>query len=120
PEFIRQSKNDPQFKIPDERSQIAEIGFLFSLAEKNPLIHFLTPDASALRVSLRTQDVEASRVKNIIESVKKDIVETFPQLKITLGGMGNYAHELNRYLSIQLMMGFWGAMLAICIVLVIV
>src|SRR5690606_34417695 len=34
PELIRQSKNNPQLPIPEDRSQIAEIGFMFSLAEK--------------------------------------------------------------------------------------
>lgn len=120
PELIRQSKNDPLLPIPAERSQIAEIGFMFSLAEKNPLIHFQTPDASSLRVALRVRDVEAGKVKTVIHELKRDLSETFPDLKITMGGMGNYAHELSRYLSLQLMTGFWWAMLAICIVLIIV
>ena len=117
PELIRQSKNKPQMEIPKERSQIAEIAFLFSLGEVNPLVHFLTPNASSIRVALRLQDIEASRSKEIVSNIKTDVIKAFPNLKVNTGGMASYAHELSQYLSEQLMTGFWWAMLAICIVL---
>jgi hypothetical protein len=120
PELIRQSKNNPQMAIPNERSKIAEIGFIFSLAEKNPLIHFLTPDGSSLRVAFRVSDQRASATKAVVEKIKSDVIRVFPNLKMQSGGMASYAHELSRYLSEQIMIGFWWAMLAICLVLLFV
>ncbi|MCJ8276871.1 MAG: MMPL family transporter, partial [Bdellovibrionales bacterium] len=117
PELIRQSKNKPQMTIPDERSQIAEIGFMFSLAETNPLIHYLTPDSSGIRIALRLQDAPANQLRYVQEQIVNDLKSSFPSLEVSKGGMASYAHQLSQFLSRELIQGFWWAMLAICFVL---
>lgn len=117
PELIRQAKNDPDMAILQDRKKIAEINFMFSLAEKNPLENFMTADGYSLRVSLRLQDIPASQMEKIVRDIREDVEKAFPQQKVLLGGLATYAHSLSRYLSESLMVGFWWALLAICVVL---
>ncbi|MCB0377252.1 MAG: MMPL family transporter [Bdellovibrionales bacterium] len=117
PELLRQSANDPFWTIPKERGQIAERVFMFSLGETNPMQTYLSPDQKSLRIAIRLQDLPANQLQYTTQEMTKELGGVFPDLQIQKGGVASYVHELNRYLSLALMNGFWWAMLAISILL---
>lgn len=109
-----------QSRLPASRSSTAEVFFLYSLSSNSPLKNFLTTDSSNTRVSLRTQDLPADELHDVVSSIKKTSEESFPEMSINVTGMGSTIHHLNNELSHELIFGFWQSMAAICLLLVLV
>jgi predicted RND superfamily exporter protein len=99
-----------------------EVLTLFEVAPKNPLKNYLRDQGSRTRISLRLRDFESRRFESDTESLmaiihresKADPTQT------VRGGWGAYIHRMNQKLSESLVQGFWEALLAISIVLMIV
>lgn len=107
-------------RLPASRSSTAEIFFLYSLASDSPLKNFLTTDSANTRVSVRTRDLPANELHSLVESIKLKTKLQFPEMDITVTGMGSTIHHLNNELSHELIFGFWQSMAAICLVLIFV
>lgn len=103
-------------------AKFGDVLTLFEVAPKNPLKNFLRAEGSLTRISLRLRDFESRRFESDVESLiaivhresKADPAQT------VRGGWGAYIHRMNRKLSESLVQGFWEALLAISLVLLIV
>ena len=120
PDIIRQSKNSIGQALPQTRKEIAEVNFMFSLAEKNIMENYLTADGLNLRFAILLQDIPADQLEKLIAKMESALQAEFPKLQIEKAGIGVYAHRLSQFLSQTLMTGFWWAMLAICSLLIFV
>lgn len=107
-------------RLPASRSSTAEIFFLYSLSNDSPLKHFLSTDSSNTRVAVRTRDLPANELQSLVFNIKSITTKNFPDMKVTVTGMGSTIHHLNNELSHELIFGFWQSMAAICILLMFV
>ncbi|WII71021.1 outer membrane lipoprotein-sorting protein [Bdellovibrio sp. 22V] len=107
-------------RLPASRSSTAEVFFLYSLSSNSPLKNFLNTDSSNTRISVRTTDLPANQLQSVVNTIKDMTEKTFPQMSVTITGMGSTIHHLNNELSHELIFGFWQSMAAICLVLVFV
>ena len=103
-------------------AEFEEVLTLFEVAPKNPMKNYLRDDGSRTRISLRLRDFESRRFESDVETLmaivhqesKADPAQT------VRGGWGAYIHRMNQKLSKSLVQGFWEALLAISVVLMIV
>ena len=102
------------------RQAIAEIFFLYSMSESNPLTQFLTPDGQSTRISFRLRDVPADQMRDFVQRVRTDLSAQFPTLTIKSGGMATMVHVLNEELSRQMISGLWESLFFISILVVFV
>ena len=103
------------------RQSIAETAFLYSMTgTKDPLRQFLTSDGTAVRMSLRLQDISSDKMRNTVESVNRIVRSSFPLAIVKLGGMATMAHQLNAELSRTLIMGLWESLFWITLLIIVV
>lgn len=103
-------------------AEFGEILTLFEVAPKNPLKSFLRDNGTRTRISLRLRDFESHRFESEVASLIAIVHrESKSNSALTVsGGWGAYIHRMNQRLSESLVQGFWEALLAISIVLIIV
>jgi uncharacterized protein len=106
--------------IPTSRKEAAEYGFLYSFSDDNPLKNYLTVDGRAARITLRYHDVPADRMAAVSDQIEREAHEAFPGWKVGRAGMASTVHALNNELCVELIYGFWQALVLICLVLVVV
>jgi hypothetical protein len=104
--------------IPSNASQVAETFFLFSMAEKNPTLSFMSEDAKTTRLGLRLSDINSQELLETKSFVQKTVKHHFPELTILEGGMASYAHNINREVARALIFDFWQPLAIICLFLV--
>lgn len=107
-------------RLPASRGATAEIYFLYSLSNESPLKNFLNADSSRTRIAIRTQDLPGDQLHNLVESLRNKALQNFPNMSVTVSGMGSTIHSLNNQLSHELIFGFWQSMAAIVVVLIFV
>ncbi len=104
PDFVQMGQSLTSAKT---RQAIAEIFFLYSMSENNPLGQFLTSDGQSTRVSIRLRDVPADKMRDLVQLVRNDLVTAFPGMTVKTGGMATMVHVLNEELSRQMITGLW-------------
>ena len=109
-----------QGEIPSSASQIAETFFLFSMAEKNPTLSFMSEDAKTTRLGLRFPDITSQELLETKRFIRKTVKHHFPELTMLEGGMASYAHDINREVARALIFDFWQPLAIICLFLVII
>ncbi len=114
------SANLQSGELPKTRQAAAEIYFLYTMGETNPLANFLTGDGRATRISLRVKDIPANELKALTASIKAKTEKVFPQEKVQAAGMATTVHEINNALSAGLIFDFWQALLITSVALIIV
>ncbi len=106
-------RNKPQ------RTPASEVLFLFSMAEKSPVEHFLSSDGRSTRLALRLNDLPGSKMWYLVQDIRKLVQKTFPQAQVLTGGTAAYIHDINNTVSLNLLFGFWQAMVIIFILLLV-
>jgi uncharacterized protein len=96
-----------------DKGQIAETLFLFSMAEKNPLNSFMTEDGKTLRISIRLKDLPAAELEVTKKLVKASGNRYFPEIQFIEGGIATYAHAINQEVARALIFDFWQPLLLI-------
>ena len=106
--------------LPKTRAGVAEMIFLYTLSPERVVNQFLTSDGMQTRLSVRVQDLEANRMRAVVEKIKSDTESEFPDLQVEAVGMASNVHEINNELCQSLIYGFWQAILLISLVLVVI
>lgn len=119
PDLIAASNLTTQ-RLPASKASTAEIFFLYSLSDQSPLKNYLNTDASKTRIALRAQDLPSNELNSLVNKLKRAAKKSFPDMKVNATGMGSTIHILNNQLSKELIFGFWHAMIAIFLILIIV
>ncbi len=105
-------------KAMNQRKSVAEIILLYSMSDNNPLDHFLSQDTHSARLALKLNDIPGDQMMALTQNIKARAIEFFPEDKVREAGMGYHMHPSNNRVSQGLIFGFWQAMLAIGITLV--
>ncbi len=108
---------DPKLRLPKHKNSLSEIYLVYGMSNKNPLRNFLTPNRQGTRVSFKLRDVPANQMQIVVNQIKENIIKTFPNHEILVGGLAATVHPLNESLSKDLMLGFFHAMIGIMIIL---
>lgn len=119
PDLIAAS-NLTRSRLPASKASTAEILFLYSLSERSPLKNYLSTDSAGTRIALRAQDLPSDELGKLIGKLKAQAQKSFPGFTVTATGMGSTIHTLNNQLSKELIFGFWHAMIAIFLILIVV
>lgn len=109
-----------QGPLPDQRSQVSETLFLFSLAEHNPLLNFLSENSKQMRLMIRMKDRDGAELLETRQWILASVKALFPELIATEGGVATYAHHINQEVSKKLIFGFWESMALIALMLLVV
>lgn len=117
PDFLRSSGVHKRSRLPTSRAAVAEIYFLYSMSDMNPIQQFLTQDGKAVRVELRLHDLPSDRMQQLLARIEGRASAVFPYAKVQLGGMGAVVHLIQDELSKELIFGFWQALVLIVILL---
>lgn len=113
----------PEFlngEIPVSQAGMAEMMFLFSMAEKNPLQNYLTEDGKKLRVSVRFRDLPSHLVENARRKIMRYLHLQFPGVVVQETGLAVTSHTINQEVSKGLVFGFWHSLVLIGILLMFV
>ena len=110
-DFVKIADNKNQ--LPLKSQSLSEIYLVYGMSNENPLLHYLTPNASGTRLTLKFRDIPANSMQQVIARIKNDIQKVFPHQEVLLGGLAATIHPLNEVLSRDLMFGFFHAMIAI-------
>ncbi len=97
---------------------IAETFFLFTLAPKNPLAHFLTEDGKSLRIALKLRDIPGMKLEETKRKILDRLDFIFPEINFSQGGLSSYAHPINNEVSHSLIYDFWQPLVLIGIFLI--
>lgn len=109
-----------QGDIPKSAAQVAETFFLFSMAEKNPLLSFMSEDAKTARLGIRLSDIPSQELSETKSFIQQTLKQHFPELIYLEGGMASYAHEINHEVASSLIFDFWQPLAVICFFLIFV
>ncbi len=120
PDFFHATEHLEHPMLPSSRKAIAEIYFLYSLAEHNPIENYLADEGASVRVELRIHDLPSDEAQTLVKFVKTRTQFHFPNDQVNVGGMGSVAHIINDELSSELIFGFWQALIIIVILLAII
>lgn len=102
-----------QGDIPRSKASVAETFFLFSLAEKNPLNHFLTENSQNARIALRLKDLESHSMSTQLKWIHESTKYYFPNIQVFESGMASTSHTINQEVSKKLVLGFWESLVLI-------
>jgi predicted RND superfamily exporter protein len=119
-DFLRAAGRAQGRGLASTRAEAAENAFLYSMSDENVYKRFVTVDGRAARLNVRLHDIPSDKMKIFVSDTKAECESLFPGYKITMAGMATTVHELNNELCVDLIYGFWQALLAISIVLVFV
>ncbi|MBY0517329.1 MAG: outer membrane lipoprotein-sorting protein [Bacteriovoracaceae bacterium] len=106
--------------IPKSDASIAETFFLFSMAEKNPLLAFLSEDGKDTRVAIKFNDLPTKSLDQTKIWILSKLKAEFPELSFTVGGLASYGHEINQGVASQLVYDFWKPLVLIGLFLVLI
>ena len=120
PDFFHATEHLDHPMLPNSRKAIAEIYFLYSLAEHNPIENFLADEGQSLRIEIRLHDLGSDEAQSLVLKIKERAQAYFPSDQVNVGGMGAIAHIINDELSNELIFGFWQALGLILILLAII
>ncbi|WP_413290727.1 outer membrane lipoprotein-sorting protein [Bdellovibrio sp. HCB337] len=119
PDLVAAS-NLTRSRLPASKASTAEILFLYSLSDQSPLKNYLSTDSARTRIALRAQDLPSNELARLVDNLVHEAHVKFPGFKVTATGMGSTIHTLNNQLSKELIFGFWHAMIAIFLILIVV
>lgn len=102
-------------QLPKTSGQLAETLFLFSMAEVNPTVNFMTENAKNLRLAVRFHDVPSTKIFSSRDQMKKILKAEFSQSQIFFqeAGLGFLSHNINQEVSQGLVFGFWHSLVLI-------
>jgi predicted RND superfamily exporter protein len=118
PDFMRAS--GVTSKLPTKRAGVAELYFLYSMAESNPMKMYLTGDNRSVRIEMKLHDLPANVVQNLLARAQRHAQAAFPDSRVQIGGMGAIVHLIHHEISEELIFGFWEATAAIVLMLLFV
>lgn len=119
-DFLRSAGKVQGRGLASTRQEAAEYAFLYGFGADNIYKRFVTVDGKAARLSIRLHDVPADHIKATVEKISTDMQAAFPGFTVIAGGMATTVHELNNELCRELIFGFWQALAAISLVLLVV
>ena len=117
-DFIKATNHKRQ--IASKNESIAQTLFIYSMSNNNPLEHFTTLNNQFVRVSLRIKDIPSDQVQLMIQGIVSQLNESFPQMDVETSGLAATVHPINQSLSMDLIYGFYTAMLWIILMLIFV
>lgn len=107
-------------RLPASNTAVSETYFVYSMAQENPLSSFVTTNYSTTRISIKLHDIPSDANEEFVNLFVARAQELFPDTTVTKGGIAATVHTLNNRLSVELILGALGALLAIFILLMIV
>lgn len=105
--------------LSTSRAEAAEYAFLYGFGDENVYKHFVTPDGRAARLNLRLHDIPADQMKAFVAATRAEAAGLFPAHTVIPAAMATTVHELNNELCFELIYGFWQALAAISLVLLV-
>ena len=105
--------------IPQDKGQIAETFFLFSMAERNPLSQIMTDDARQVRLMIRLKDKPSRVIAETRKWIHDSIHATFPNVEVSEAGMALASHSINQEVAKELVYNFWHSLVLIGLFLVV-
>ncbi len=117
-DFIKATNHKRQ--IASKNESIAQTLFIYSMSNNNPLEHFTTLNNQFVRVSLRIKDIPSDQVQLMIQGIVSQLNESFPKMDVETSGLAATVHPINQSLSMDLIYGFYTAMLWIILMLIFV
>lgn len=109
-----------QGQLPSNQNSLAESLFLFTMAEKNPLLGFLTEDARKTRLMVRFSDQTGATIFQLRSWVKDSVKAYFPAIKVSESGMAVANHSINQMVAKDLVFSFWHPLILIGLFLVVI
>lgn len=107
-------------KMPASRGAAAEMMFLFSMAEENPLRHFVDNSLRRTRVSLRLRDLPTAKIERLRADARAILSKNFPKASIVETGLAVNSHTINGEVAKGLVFGFWHSLLVIGLLLTLI
>ncbi len=117
-DFFRLSS--PRHTLPATNDAVAETYFVYAMAQENPLESFVTTNHTSTRVTLKLHDIPSDQNQALVSAFINRAQGLFPDARVSKGGIAATVHPLNNSLSTELILGAFGALLAIFILLIIV
>ncbi len=117
-DFIKATNHKRQ--IASKNESIAQTLFIYSMSNNNPLENFTTLNSQYARVSLRMKDIPSDEIQKIINTISLQLRTTFPQMTVETSGLAATVHPINQSLSMDLIYGFYSAMIWIVLMLIFV
>lgn len=107
----------PTRQIASTQQKISETLFVYSMANENPLNHFVTASGKYTRIAIRLIDQPSLKVKEISDKMKLQLEKNFPDMKVETAGLASTSHPIHEDLSRELIYGFYYALLWIVFIL---
>ncbi len=117
PDFFHALAEIPKPILPISRAAVSEIYFLYSMSDPDPLDSYLSSDQKITRIDMRIRDLPSDQAQVLVKKLKHTVQEQFPHDKVEVGGMGAIVHLIQDEISVELIYGFWQALLLIVIIL---
>ena len=117
PDFFHALAEIPKPILPISRGAVSEIYFLYSMSDPDPLDSYLSSNQQITRIDLRIRDLPSSSAKALVRNLKKKVERYFPGDTVEMGGMGAIVHLIQDEISVELIYGFWQALLLIVVIL---
>lgn len=107
-------------KLPRSKGAAAEVLFLFSMAEENPLRHYVDNGLRRTRISLRLRDLPTSEIERIRAEARAVLAKSFPKAKLLETGLAVNSHTINQDVAKGLVFGFWHSLVIIGLLLTLI
>lgn len=110
---------DGTSKLPESRAAVSEMLFMYSMNDSNPTKNFISNDEKSVRIMMKLNDLPGSKMIELSEKVKARTQEIFEHDFVITAGMGKHLHPINNRVSKNMIFGFWHALVAITLVLMV-
>lgn len=105
--------------LPATRAAVSEMIFMYSMNDSNPLKSFISNDEKSVRIMMKLNDLPGSEMIQLSEKIKKRAEQVFEGETVLTAGMGKHLHPINNRVSKDMIFGFWHALVAITLVLMV-
>ncbi len=117
PDFFHALAEIPKPILPVSRAAVSEIYFLYSMSDPDPLDSYLSSNQRITRIGMRIRDLPSDSAKALVKNLKNKVQKYFPHDTVEMGGMGAIVHLIQDEISLELIYGFWQALILIVIIL---
>lgn len=106
-------------KLPTTRAAVSEMLFMYSMNDVNPTKNFISNDEHSVRIMMKLNDLPGTQMIALSEKIKARTEEVFEHDFVITAGMGKHLHPINNRVSKDMIFGFWHALVAITLVLMV-
>lgn len=110
---------DGEAQLPQTRAAVSEMLFLYSMNDSNPTKGFISNDEKSVRIMMKLNDLPGTKMIALADKIKAHVQSTFEHDFVITAGMGKHLHPINNRVSKNMIFGFWHALVAITLVLMV-